>query len=128
MNMQNKTQKRIPWPSRLHLYSNPRKAQRMAYKYLGKTAKLYPGTNREKKYSILNYLISKYNDVVYFKNKCSATCRSQYLNGFKTIRATQRIYILRERKAPPRRHKLRHLSPVCITALSAVYCRTCLSV
>ena len=37
---------------RLYLYSNPRKAQQMAYKYLGKTAKLYPARNHEKKYSI----------------------------------------------------------------------------
>ena len=35
-------------------YSNPQKAQRMAYKYLGKTAKLYPGRNSEKKYSIFD--------------------------------------------------------------------------
>jgi hypothetical protein len=35
-------------------YSNPRKAQQMAYKYLGKTAKLYPGRNSEKKYSIFD--------------------------------------------------------------------------
>ena len=36
----------------------------------------------------------------------------------------QRRYILRERKAPPRRHQLRRIFPVCITALSAVsvYC------
>jgi len=58
MYMKNKTQKKTSqkktWSSRLHLYSNPRKAQKMAYKYLGKTAKLYPGTNREKKYSILD--------------------------------------------------------------------------
>ena len=33
-------------------YSNPRTAQRMAYKYLGKTAKLYPANNPHKKYKI----------------------------------------------------------------------------
>lgn len=33
-------------------YSNPLKAQRMAYKYLGRSAKLYPARNSAKKYSI----------------------------------------------------------------------------
>jgi len=37
---------------KLSKYSNPRKAQQMAYKYLGKTAKLYPARNPQKKYSI----------------------------------------------------------------------------
>ena len=35
---------------RLRKYSNPETAQRMAYRYLGKTAKIYPSSNREKKY------------------------------------------------------------------------------
>lgn len=38
----------------LYLYSNPKTAQKMAYKYLGKTAKLYKSTNPKKKYMILN--------------------------------------------------------------------------
>jgi Family of unknown function (DUF5754) len=33
-------------------FSNPALAQRMATKYLGKTAKLYPSTKKEKKYMI----------------------------------------------------------------------------
>lgn len=40
------------FPKRIHLYSSPRIAQRMAYKYLGKTAKLYPASNPAKKYMI----------------------------------------------------------------------------
>ena len=36
----------------LRKWSNRRQAQKMAYKYLGKTAKLYPASNPEKKYSI----------------------------------------------------------------------------
>jgi len=44
-----KTQK---FSKKLSKYSNPRKAQKMAYKYLGKTAKLYPAKNPQKKYSI----------------------------------------------------------------------------
>jgi hypothetical protein len=35
-------------------YSNPSQAQRMAYKYLGKSAKLYPARNSAKKYSIFD--------------------------------------------------------------------------
>ena len=38
----------------LYLYSNPKTAQKMAYNYLGKTAKLYKSTNHKKKYMILN--------------------------------------------------------------------------
>ena len=33
-------------------WTNPRQAQKMAYKYLGKTAKIYPAINPQKKYSI----------------------------------------------------------------------------
>jgi hypothetical protein len=40
------------WPQQLFLYSSPRIAQKQAYKYLGKTAKLYPGRAKNKKYSI----------------------------------------------------------------------------
>lgn len=44
----------------LYLYSNPKIAQKMAYKYLGKTAKLYKSTNPKKKYMILNPNNNKY--------------------------------------------------------------------
>ena len=54
MPARNKTQKKRKWPSRLHLYSNRRTAQSMAYKYLGRTAKLYPSSNSHKKYSIFD--------------------------------------------------------------------------
>jgi hypothetical protein len=40
------------YPERIYKYSSPRKAQQMAYKYLGKTAKLYPGSKEGKKYRI----------------------------------------------------------------------------
>ena len=43
--------KRI-FSKKLRKYSNPEQAQKMAYRYLGKTAKLYPSSNREKKYDI----------------------------------------------------------------------------
>ena len=46
--------KRKKFPKRIYLYSTPRTAQRMAYKYLGrtKTAKLYPARNPAKKYMV----------------------------------------------------------------------------
>ena len=37
---------------KLRKYSNPLQAQRRAYKYLGRSAKLYPARNSAKKYSI----------------------------------------------------------------------------
>ena len=54
MKTHNKTLKKrnTKFPSRIYLYSTPRIAQKMAYKYLGKTAKLYPASNPQKKYSI----------------------------------------------------------------------------
>jgi hypothetical protein len=42
------------FPKRIKLYSSPKQAQRMAHKYLGKTAKLYPARNPAKKYSIFD--------------------------------------------------------------------------
>jgi hypothetical protein len=38
----------------LRQFSDPRVAQKKAYKYLGKTAKLYPARNAVKKYSIFD--------------------------------------------------------------------------
>ena len=48
----NKTNMNRKFSSKLYLYSTPRIAQHMAYKYLGKTAKLYPASNPVKKYKI----------------------------------------------------------------------------
>ena len=48
------TRQTTKFPIRIRLYSKPRIAQKMAYKYLGKTAKLYPANNPEKKYKILD--------------------------------------------------------------------------
>jgi hypothetical protein len=44
------------FPKRIYLYSTPRTAQRMTYKYLGrtKTAKLYPARNSAKKYMVFD--------------------------------------------------------------------------
>ena len=51
-----RTQKNIKraFSSKLYQYSTPRTAQHMAYKYLGKTAKLYPASNPQKKYKIFD--------------------------------------------------------------------------
>jgi hypothetical protein len=53
---QNKTAKKRSrtFSSRLLAYSNPRTAQSKAYQYLGRTAKLYPATNANKKYSVFD--------------------------------------------------------------------------
>ena len=51
MAKRNKTLKKS-FPKRIYLYSTPSTAQKQAYKYLGKTAKLYPATKSEKKYVI----------------------------------------------------------------------------
>lgn len=44
----------------LRKYSNPTVAQKMAYKYLGKTAKLYPSKNKNKKYRIFDPNLKKW--------------------------------------------------------------------
>jgi hypothetical protein len=62
MHHKNKTRKvhssvgsqRKTYPLRIRLYSTPRTAQKKAYIYLGKTAKLYPANNHEKKYKIFD--------------------------------------------------------------------------
>jgi hypothetical protein len=46
------TPKKTKFSKRLYKYSNPQQAQKMAYRYLGKTAKLYPSKNPHKKYRI----------------------------------------------------------------------------
>jgi hypothetical protein len=82
-----KTLKR-KYPARLYLYSSPRKAQQMAYRYLGSTAKLYPATLPEKKYRICDRKTHRwvhfgqmgYEDYTKHKNK---TRRNNYLTRTK---------------------------------------------
>jgi hypothetical protein len=72
-------------------YSNPRQAQKMAYKYLGKTAKLYPANNPQKKYKIydsnngkwINFGQIGYEDFTKHKDK---TRRKNYLTRTKYMR------------------------------------------
>jgi hypothetical protein len=54
------TATRKHYSKKLERYSNPRTAQHNAYKYLGKTAKLYPGRNPAKKYSIFDPINKKW--------------------------------------------------------------------
>ena len=56
----NTTLKQQKFTKKLSLYSSPKQAQHMAYKYLGKTAKLYPARNPQKKYSIFDPIHQKW--------------------------------------------------------------------
>lgn len=67
-------------------YSNPKQAQKQAYKYLGKkNGKLYRSTRKEKKYMVkdpktnnwVHFGQMKYEDYTKHKNK---TRRKNYLN------------------------------------------------
>ena len=68
----------------IYKYSSPSQAQKMATKYLGKTAKLYPANNPVKKYRICDPVSKKwvnfgqlgYEDYTRHKNK---TRRHNYL-------------------------------------------------
>jgi hypothetical protein len=59
MHLRNRNRSRV-YPKRLYLYSIPSTAQRMAYKYLGRSAKLYPARNSVKKYSIYDTIHDKW--------------------------------------------------------------------
>jgi hypothetical protein len=86
----NKTLKRN-FTKNLLKYSNPKQAQKMAYKYLGKTAKLYPANNPQKKYKIydpknekwVNFGQIGYEDFTKHKDK---TRRKNYLTRTKFMR------------------------------------------
>ena len=83
--------KKSSFTKKLYRYSNPRKAQQMAYKYLGKTAKLYPARNPAKKYSIydpnnekwINFGQIGYEDYTKHNDK---TRRKNYLTRTKYMR------------------------------------------
>lgn len=90
MNQQDKILEK-KFSKRINLYSNPRTAQAKAYKYLGKTAKLYPARNSEKKYCIfdknnnkwINFGQMGYEDFTKHKNKSR---RKNYLTRTKFMR------------------------------------------
>jgi len=72
-------------------YSSPVVAQKRAYAYLGKTAKLYPASNKHKKYRIwdrkgekwVNFGQLGYQDYTRHKNKAR---RTSYLARSRKIR------------------------------------------
>lgn len=76
---------------KLRRFSNPEKAQKMAYRYLGKTAKLYPARNPQKKYSIydpkndkwMNFGQIGYEDYTKHKDK---NRRKNYLTRTRSMR------------------------------------------
>ena len=76
---------------KLRQFSNPETAQKMAYRYLGKTAKLYPARNPEKKYSIydpkndkwMNFGQIGYEDYTKHKDK---NRRKNYLTRTRSMR------------------------------------------
>lgn len=86
----NKTVKQH-FSKKLMKYSNPRQAQKMAFKYLGKTAKIYPSNNPQKKYKIydpknekwMNFGQIGYEDFTKHKDK---TRRKNYLTRTKSMR------------------------------------------
>ena len=85
------TTTRKNYSKKLMQYSNPRTAQHMAYKYLGKTAKLFPARNSAKKYSIYDPINKKwvnfgqigYEDYTKHRDKKR---RHNYLTRSKSIR------------------------------------------
>jgi hypothetical protein len=79
----------------LRIYSDPKQAQKMAYRYLGKTAKLYPADRPGKKYKIydnthdkwINFGQLGYEDYTKHQNK---TRRKNYLTRTKFIKGNWR--------------------------------------
>jgi hypothetical protein len=76
---------------KLKKYSDPKKVQKMAYKYLGRTAKIYPSSKKEKKYMIWDPKNNKYvhfgqlgyEDYTKHNNKSR---RKNYLNRSRKIK------------------------------------------
>jgi len=91
--MKHNTTKKIrtKFNQNLYKWSNPTQAQKMAYKYLGKTAKLYPARNPQKKYSIydtknekwVNFGQIGYEDFTKHKDK---NRRHNYLTRTKNMK------------------------------------------
>ena len=82
---------RFPSSDSIWKYSNPRQAQKMAFKYLGKDAILYRSRTKNKKYRIFDKIHNKwvnfgqmmYEDYTKHKNK---TRRQNYLTRSKGIK------------------------------------------
>lgn len=84
-------QKNTKYPDDINKWSNPRVAQKRAYNYLGRTAKLYPADKKDKKYKICDKTNKKwvhfgaigYQDFTRHKNKKR---RKNYLNRASRIK------------------------------------------
>ena len=89
--MTNNITRKRRYSQRLLKYSNPIIAQRKAYQYLGKTAKLYPSDKKDKKYKIYDPKNNKwisfgqlgYEDFTKHKNK---ERRKNYLTRSKGMK------------------------------------------
>ena len=83
--------KKRGFTKKLRRYSDPNVAQNMAYRFLGKTAKLYPARNSVKKYSIfdphnkkwVNFGQIGYQDYTKHRDRRR---RKNYLTRSKSIR------------------------------------------
>jgi len=87
----NNTRKKRHFSKTIRKYSTPKIAQRMAYKYLGKTAKLYPANNPHKKYKICDLKNDKwinFGQIGYedFTKHHDKKRRLSYLTRSKSIR------------------------------------------
>ena len=76
---------------KLYQFSNPITAQKMAHKYLGKTAKIYPSSRPEKKYKIFDPKNQKwvhFGQIGYedFTKHHDKKRRKNYLTRTKSIR------------------------------------------
>jgi ribA/ribD-fused uncharacterized protein len=91
MNCKKLSKRYSRYNKKLYKYSSPTQAQKMATKYLGKTAKLYPANNPVKKYRICDPVSKKwvnfgqlgYEDYTRHKNK---TRRHNYLTRTANMR------------------------------------------
>jgi hypothetical protein len=89
--MAHNTTRKNRFTNRLYKYSNPIIAQKKAYQYLGKTAKLYPSNKTDKKYKIydpknnkwVNFGQIGYEDYTKHKDK---TRRKNYLTRSKGMK------------------------------------------
>ena len=86
--MQNRKDK---FTKKLKKYSDPQAAQKLAYRYLGKTAKLYPARNTVKKYSIFDPHNNKWINFgqlgyEYYTRHRDKKRRRNYLTISKSIR------------------------------------------
>ena len=85
---------------KLYLYSNPIKAQKEAFRYLGKNAVLYKSANKHKKYAILdptgkiiNFGQLGYEDFLKLQNEQK---RQNYLHRSFGIKVIGKIILTRQ--------------------------------